>query len=124
MLSQTSLVKFRNALFSSFSHSCIVFEFQETINSDGTTSFLEVISFSDLPCKLSFSQSEISRDTSLASGVFLIATIFLPHDINIKTGSKFIVSHDDKISTFENSGVPLKFSTHQEIKLRLLDEWA
>lgn len=122
MFSESSLVNAKNVIASCFKSSAEIFEFKEVTADDGTTSYVEVFSFST-PCKLSFSTSDTSRDTALVSGVNLVATLFIPPDIEIKPGSKIAVTQQELTHYFENSGVPLRYFTHQEIKLRLSQEW-
>lgn len=123
MFSQASLVKFTDTLSSFFFGSCDVFEFLPSTSSDSSSSFSEVLVHQSLPCKLSFSSSDISRDTSFASGISQVVTLFIAPDIIINSGSKIVVTQDSITTVYENSGVPLHFSTHQEIKLRLFTDW-
>lgn len=122
MLSETALVKMKKVLASCFTSTCDIYEFVEQENEDGSTEYVE--KFVDtIACKLSFSTSDVSRDTALASGVNLVATLFVLSDCVVKPGSKFVISQNGIVYNFENSGVPLQYETHQEIKLRLMQEW-
>lgn len=124
MLSQASLVMVRNSIESAYSGFCDIIEFSSITSGDGSSYFEEFTAFSSVPCKLSFSSSNIARDTKVNSGIYLVATLFTAPELEIKPGSKIIVTQDFITNVFKNTGYPLIFSTHQEIKLRLFDEWA
>lgn len=124
MFSQTSLVKLSSAISSSFSHSCDIFEFLPFFADDGSSSFAETLVHSSVPCRLSFSSADVARDTSVASGISQNVLLFLPVDVCINPGSKFVVFHDDCTSVFENASPSSLYPTHQQVKLRLFSEWA
>lgn len=122
MFSESSLVNAKKIIAACFKSTADIFEFIEVTADDGTTYYKEVYMFST-PCKLSFSTTDTSRDTALVSGINLVATLFIPPSIEIKPGSKIAVTQQELTHYFENSGVPLRYFTHQEIKLRLVQEW-
>lgn len=124
MLSQASLVTIRKALELGYYGLCDILEFREIINLDKSSSFEEIIVEKDVPCKLSYGTTSNSKDTSIASTVTQQNVLFLSPDINVKTGSKIIVRQFNTNQTFENSGEPMMFPTHQQIYLKLFDEWA
>lgn len=123
MFSQNSLVKVSSAILSTFSHSCNVFEFVSSVSADGSSSFVETLVLENCSCRISFSTSDIARDTSVASGISQVVTLFLPCDVVVNSGSKLVVFHDGLTSVFENSGSALVFPTHQQVKLRSFSEW-
>lgn len=124
MFSQASLVRISSALSFTFSHVCDVYEFLPVISDDGASNFVETLVYSDVPCRLSFYAPDVARDTSVASGVAQVVTLFLSSDLTFKPGSKFVIYHDGNTSIFENSSPSSFYSTHQQIKLRLFSEWA
>lgn len=124
MLSQTALVMVRNSIELSYSGLCDIFEFNEVLNVDKTTTFTEVLVHNQIPCKLSFSNSSISKDTEIASGIAQNVKLFLAPEIIVNSGSKIIITQDNTTTIYENSGQPSIFPTHQEISLRLFKEWS
>lgn len=122
MFSENSLVNAKKIIASCFKSSADIFEFTEVTADDGTTSYKEVYTFTT-PCKLSFSTTDTSRDTALVSGVNLVATLFIPPEIELKPGSKIVIVQEEITHIFENSGIPLRYFTHKEVKLRLAQEW-
>ena len=50
--------------------------------------------------------------------------LYIYPDINIKNGSKIIVTQNGKKQEYKNSGEPARYETHQEIMLELFKGWA
>lgn len=123
MLSETKMVKVRKALELGYFGVCDIFEFKEITNPDKSSSFSESLVSSGIACKLSYGTSGNSKDTAIASTVAQQILLFLSPDITVKTGSKIIVTQNNITQTYENSGEPLIFPTHQQIYLKLFDEW-
>lgn len=88
------------------------------------TEFVETVLYSNQPCKLSF---ETLTSTSEASNVPYItqgAKVFLDNELSVPDGSKIVVVREGKTFTFKASGEPGWFSNHQEIYLKLFEDWA
>lgn len=124
MLSKNQVVKVRNAIELGYSSICDIIEYKEVLAEDKSTCFQEVKVNENIPCKLSFGSCTTSNDTGIASGVTQTVKLFIAPEIKIKPNSKIIVSQNNVVETFENSGQPSIFATHQEIMLNLFKEWA
>lgn len=124
MLSESKMVKVRNAIELGYSGTCDVVEYAKIIAKDKTTSFEEVVVFENISCKLSFSSTTIANDTGIASSITQTVKLFVAPEVVIKPNSKIIVTQNGVVETYTNSGQPSIFATHQEIMLDLFREWA
>jgi hypothetical protein len=78
----------------------------------------------NIPCKLSF---KTITSTTIDDGVGKIgqaAKLSINPDIVIKAGSKIVVTRDNKVLAFKNSGQPALHRNHQEIVLELFEKWS
>lgn len=92
--------------------------------------------FADQPCRLSFisappsdkfvttSQTLIHSDTPRAHYVDQQIKLFIDPSLHIPPGSKISVTQNGVTSLFKSSGAPAVYSSHQEIELIRLDEFA
>lgn len=115
----------RKAIESTYDGICSVIEYQK-IKDENTkiTNHIEVTVFSDVPCKLSFETLPPAEQTDTASTISQAVKLFLSPDVNIKSGSKLIVTQHGKTSVYSSSGEPAVYATHQEINLKLFKGWA
>ena len=87
------------------------------------TDFVEETLFEEEPCKLSFESLSTTGEgnvPSLGQG----AKLFMSNEIEVRAGSKIIVTRQGKRFTFARSGEPGWFTWHQEINLELWKRWA
>ena len=92
--------------------------------------------FADQPCRLSFisappsdklvatSQTLIHSDTPRAHFVDQQIKLFIDPSLDIPPGSKISVTQNGVTSLFKSSGAPAVYSSHQEIELVRLDNFA
>lgn len=88
------------------------------------TKHREDIVHENIPCKLSF---KTITSTTINDGVGKIgqaAKLFINPDIEIKSGSKIVITRNNKIKEYKNSGEPAIFANHQEIILELFEKWS
>lgn len=104
---------------------CTVYEYK-SIKDEITkiTSKKEVAVLEGQPCKLSFESLDTANGSSNAAEKRISVKLFISLDVAIKAGSKIVVTHMGEITAYCSSGVPGKFSTHQEIRLELFERWA
>ena len=76
------------------------------------------------PCRLSYKTITNAGENDVASSVFQIIQVFLNPEINIKAGSKLIITQNGITTEYKSSGEPAFYNTHQEIILELFKEWA
>lgn len=102
---------------------------KQTTNTDTTL-------FSNQPCRLSFisappsdklvsfSNNLIHSDTPRAHFVDQQIKLFIDPSLDIPPGSKISVTQNGLTQYFKSSGVPAVYSSHQEIELARLDNFA
>lgn len=89
-----------------------------------TTKYENITIVEDQPCRVSFSNiTTVSQGDSAASKKQTIK-LFISPDITIKPGSKIIVTQNGITTDYTYSGVPARYSTHQEIMLELFERWS
>lgn len=107
---------------------CCVIEHQHV--TEGNLSYTrEVQVHTDIPCHISHNRISSAKTTApvqggLAYAPVLISRLTLAPDIEIKPGSKIIVTRNGVSTAYKNSGAPSVFQTHQEIALELEDDYA
>lgn len=114
----------RNVLEQTYKGRCTVWERRPYIDpiTKLTDPKQEVIVLEDQPCKLSFASSPPASGMPAASAAQSIK-LFLASDIEIKAGSKIIVTQENRTATYASSGQPAVYASHQEIELVLWKEW-
>ncbi|WP_101772333.1 hypothetical protein [Peptostreptococcus faecalis] len=83
----------------------------------------EVQSFSQIPCRLSYSQSPITIQKE-AGNIEQKIKLFISPNIKIKPNSKIVVTQNGVTREYKNASVSAVFSNHQEIELELTKERA
>ncbi len=124
ILSNKNIQRVKKAFESTFNSVCNIYEYEKVILPNKSTSLKERLIYHDVPCKLSFKNNEktISKDNgNLLKGD---VKIFLPSNINVKSGSKIIVEYLGETFTYKNSSKSINFNTHQEVIATSFDEWA
>lgn len=72
----------------------------------------------DFPCKLSFSTSTVKEKEGAFVQVQQTKMFCAPEHV-IKAGSLLEITQDGRTATYERSGFPVVYETHQEISLAL-----
>lgn len=86
------------------------------------SSEVEIITVTDQPCMLSnTSTAPITSEEGVPS-VTKVTKIFVAPDIPIKEGSKLVVTQDGVTNTYERSGMPSVYPTHQEVSVNLMEK--
>ena len=117
--------KARKAIEVFYEHTCTVVEYGKYKDSvTKQTKLGEKTVLENQPCKLSFSTIKASDQTESANQVQQVIKLFVAPEVEIKEGSKIIVTYNGKVNEYKNSGVPSIFPTHQEIVLELFKERA
>lgn len=101
---------------------CDIIEFV-SVNEDGLTYKKEVVTYSDIPCKISYERQSVTGD-DVAPITSLSSKLILSPDIEVKAGSKITVYRKGKPTYYECSSEPARFHNHQEIWLTLLEGYA
>lgn len=82
----------------------------------------EVVTVEEQPCLLSNTSTAPTTSADGVPSVTKVTKIFLAPDIAIKEGSKLIVTQDGVTNTYERSGIPSVYPTHQEVSVNLMEK--
>ena len=107
----------RKAIESSYSGLCTVIEYQEKrVGYETRTE--EVLVLENQPCKLSKKAIHPSSQSEVATSVVYTPLLFIAPEIELKAGSKIIVSQNGVTREYKRSGEPFVYRTHQELILQ------
>ena len=84
----------------------------------------EEVIIENQPCKLSFEKLNAAVQSETAAEISQGTKLFIAPEIQIKEGSKIIVTQDGVTSEYSASGKPAVYFSHQEIILELFRGWA
>lgn len=113
----------RKIIESTYCDTCTVVETQKE-KIKGVVNTQEAITLEDQPCKLSFESIRAADKTEAATEIAQETKLFVCPEIEIKSGSKIIVTHGGKTYVYARSGIPAVYETHQEILLEAYKERA
>ncbi|WP_313132637.1 hypothetical protein [Anaerocolumna sp.] len=115
----------RKAIESMYDSTCTVIEYKQEKDPDTKKMVSkETTTYKDKPCRLSYSSNKKADQTEAANAVTQIIKVFIAPELDIKPGSKLIISGRGRTTEYKNSGVPAVYNTHQEIVLELFRGWA
>lgn len=118
MLSKNQLVKVRNLIEKNYRGKCTIIEKQKITKADHSTGFSDVTICENAPCKISFENITSSNETDSVNSISQIIKLFISPDLTIKPGSQVIVNQDNLHFTYQSTGIPAVYPTHQEILLK------
>ena len=78
----------------------------------------------NIPCRISFKSITSVNQTTYEPIISQVVKLFLSKDIEVSAGSEIIVYRDEKSFLYKCSGMPAKYSNHQEIILLNAEEHA
>ena len=122
MLSQNKMV--RNALESMYDGVCTIIEHQKVVRPNKTTGFEDVVVVDNQPCRLSFKTVTSANQGETGASLTQTVTLFLSPDIDVKAGSKIVVTQNGKTTEYKSSGESAVHANHQELILELFKGWA
>lgn len=115
----------RKAIESTYEGACTIVEYDNiTDEKSKITRQNEVVIIENQPCKLSFEKLNAAVQSESAAAISQGTKLFIAPEINIKEGSKLIVTQDGVTSEYSASGKPAVYFSHQEIILELFGGWA
>lgn len=89
------------------------------------TGHKEVTLIENQPCRLSFKNLSATIKTEGPAEVVQETKLFIAPELKIPAGSKIVVTQKSGRATeFSYSGVPAVYPSHQEIILKLFEEYA
>lgn len=81
--------------------------------------------FENQPCRLSFKNLSTTIKKGGPAEVVQVTKLFIAPELKIPAGSKIVVTQKSGRTTeFSYSGVPAVYPSHQEIILKLFEEYA
>lgn len=114
----------RNALESLYTDTCAIYEYKEEKDKyTKRTASKEVVIVENEPCRLSYKSINKSSDENTPK-ITQVIKLFISNKIDIKAGSKIVVTKNNKTTEYKNSGEPAIYSNHQEIILELFERYA
>lgn len=123
MISEKQSNMVRKALEKGYIGKCKVFCFENVKNDHGAMETIEVETYRDIPCKLSYEKISQSAENGMLFGVSQTIMLFLAPDIEIKSGSKIEIIQNGVSEVYNSSGEPSRYPTHQEIQLKIFKEF-
>lgn len=123
MLPKNAVVKVRKALEMGYNGTFTVIEHKKVKKANKTTGFSDVEVLKDQPCRLSFSSSPSAENGDTAR-INQTVKLFCSPEIEVKEGSKIVVTQSGVTTAYKRSGTPAVYDTHQEILLELFEEYA
>lgn len=115
----------RKAIESQYNGICDVYEQKNT--RDAVTKInkpQEVLVLEKQPCKISFSSLPTTKEKQNAAAVIQVVKLFIAPEIEIKPGSKIVVTQNNVTGEYCRSGISAVYSSHQEINLELFGGYA
>ena len=109
---------------------CDVYEYEG--GNKGLIKLKEVKVLENLPCRISYrnnynnakSKTTGVEDYEAPSSRGQTVILFTAPDVNIKPGSKVVVTQNGRTVAYNCSGQPVVYQTHQEIALELFKKFA
>ena len=103
---------------------CTIIEYCSTVNpvTHITSPNQEVIAYENVPCKVSHKDRILYPAASGdVPSINLMSKLIISPDIQVKPGSKIIVTRNGVSTAYKCSSAPARHFTHQEIIIDLLE---
>lgn len=115
----------RETIESTYIGICDVIEHKKIKNEKNKQNeYIEETTLTKQICRLSFETISNTNQTSTTNNATQIVKLFIAPELNIKKGSKIIVTQNNRTTEYTNSSEPAIYKTHQEIILQLFKGWA
>ncbi len=129
MLSENQVVRSkgaaRKAVESTYYGACDIIEYGSVKDKkSGITRQEEITVLQNQPCKLSFEKIAAAVQTDTGAAVSQGVKLFIAPEIEVKCGSKIVVTQNGVTNAYSASGQSAVYSSHQEIMLELWKGWA
>lgn len=116
------MVIVKNNIENTYTGICTIIEQVEFQKENKSTAYEEIVVLENQPCKLSFQNSSVNQN-DIGSNVSQTVKLFISPDIKIKSGSKLIITQNEKTNAYKNSSEPQIYFSHQKIIVELADRW-
>lgn len=114
----------RTAVERLYTGRCNVINYREVDDEYGTTTHKSITVAENQPCRLSYNNSPNGTQTDRTDNITQTIKLFISPDINIRAGSDITVVQNGVEAEFVASGIPKKYSSHQEIELISKEEYS
>ena len=113
----------RKAIEKLYDSVCTVIVSQEYEKENGATAFHDVALLENQPCRISQQSVTKANNNHVVSEVEKVINLYIAPELNIPAGSKILVTYNDNITEYKNTGVPAFYDTYQKIQLELVGRW-
>ena len=113
----------KNPLEILYTDRCDIYNWESV--KDPTTKVTEhkkFLRYEDIPCRISFKSITSVNQTTYEPILTQVVKLFLSKDIEVNAGSEIVVYRSGKVFQYKCSGMPAKYSSHQEIILLNAEE--
>ncbi|WP_216629071.1 ABC transporter ATP-binding protein [Cytobacillus massiliigabonensis] len=115
----------RKAIEKLYKGVCTIKEFQSVKDPETKrTKQTEVVILKDQPCRLSIKTVSATGERDNAATISQVTKLFIAPEVEIKPGTKIVVTQNQRTTEYSYSGFPAVYPTHQEIVLKLFEGWA
>lgn len=115
----------RSAIESLYKGVCTVFQYEEVTDPvTKRTNVVEVISYENQPCRISFQTKTSAKESDTVSISKQTIKLFISPECDIKSGAKIEVTQNNVTKRYKASGESAMYSNHQEIILEIEDDKA
>lgn len=115
----------RQAIESLYKGKCTVYQYESVVDPvTKRTSVVEVTSYVDQPCRLSYSNKTSAKESDTVSTVAQTIKLFVAPELVIKAGAKIAVTQNNVTKVYVASGESAIYTNHQEIVLEIGDDLA
>lgn len=121
MVSINSIQKVIESLYNG---TCEIIEHVKRRTPNGINYFEESTVQTDIPCRISFSTIKSTELYEGGNRLYQSIKLFTSPTINIKPGSKIVVTQNGVTTAYKNSGESAIYKHHQEIILELFKGWS
>lgn len=84
----------------------------------------DILVVANQQCRISFKTISPTNQTENNNKTSQEIKLFIAPELLIKEGSKIVITRNGRTTEYKNSGTPAIYSTHQEIILTLVKEYA
>ena len=113
----------KNPLEILYTDRCDIYNWESV--KDPTTKVTEhkkYLRYENIPCRISFKSITSVNQSTYEPILTQVVKLFLSKDIEVNAGSEIVVYRSGKVFQYKCSGMPAKYSSHQEIILLNAEE--
>ena len=119
------MVSVKKALESLYTGVCDVYEFGPSKDPvTNITTNQEILVHTAIPCRVSFKTIQETAQGDGPATVTQVTKLFLAPDLEIKPGSKIVVTQNGRTFEYASTGAPAVYTNHQEVVMDIFKGWA